>query len=409
MALYPEALDLTAISLCSGSGALDLALELAVPALRPLCYVEREAFAAATLVQAIEAGYLASAPVWSDTRTFRGRRFRGLVAFVYGGIPCQPHSEAGPALGAADERDLWPDARRIIVQTGAWGVFLENVGGMLHTGGAYRVFRGLRRLGYQVAGGLFTASEVGGSHERERLFILAVHDGLAALAAARSQFDAGDGSGALGALAVADADRTGPPQRLRRPGHPPEEQAATERGGGALGDAAGERRRQGRRGSEVRARQSPAGQSGGPMGDAHGRGYRGRAVEPIRAARWGTVDPWSGPSAAFPPRPGDLAGWGATLALWPHLEPVICGKPYELASRLERARSWTTHARSNRLDRLRLLGGGVVPLAAAYAFRALATELARTSSGATQLVRVMPDNRHNYTMHLGSDTNAQQA
>jgi DNA (cytosine-5)-methyltransferase 1 len=58
---------------------------------------------------------LAQAPIWSDVRTFAGRPWRGLVDGIIGGIPCQPHSLAGKRLGADDERDLWGDARRIIV------------------------------------------------------------------------------------------------------------------------------------------------------------------------------------------------------------------------------------------------------------------------------------------------------
>lgn len=334
MVLHSPADDLTAISLCTGSGALDLALGLAIPGLRPILYVEREAFAAATLVQAIEAGYLAPAPLWSDTGTLRGRRFRGCVDLLFGGVPCQPHSEAGRQRGAADQRDLWPDTRRIIAQAQPWSVFIENVGGIIHTGGAYRIHRGLRRMGYQVAGGLFTAAEVGGSHERERFFLLAVND------------------------ALADPDRARPPQRLR-----------------LTADA---------------CPQCPPTIGGSrAMGDSDRGGYRGRPGEPVEGAERGTVDPGTGPFIAFPPGPDDLDGWHAILAVWPHLEPVICGKSYELATRLERARDWTRHARTQRLDRLRLLGGGVVPLAAAHAFRTLTAELARTSPGATRLFRMM--------------------
>ena len=43
---------------------------------------------------------------------------------------------------------------------------------MLSSGGAERVIR----LGYQVEVGLFSAAEVGASHERQRVFILAVAD-----------------------------------------------------------------------------------------------------------------------------------------------------------------------------------------------------------------------------------------
>jgi DNA (cytosine-5)-methyltransferase 1 len=70
---------------------------------------------------------MAEAAIWSDVTTFDGRPWRGLVDGVIGGIPCQPHSLAGKRQGSDDERDLWSDARRIIVQSGAWFVLIENV------------------------------------------------------------------------------------------------------------------------------------------------------------------------------------------------------------------------------------------------------------------------------------------
>ena len=76
------------ISICTGGGGLYLAIELAIPNARPLVCIEREAFAVAHLVDAMEKGWLAPAPVWSDARTFNGRRFRGCVDAVIGGIPC---------------------------------------------------------------------------------------------------------------------------------------------------------------------------------------------------------------------------------------------------------------------------------------------------------------------------------
>lgn len=107
------------ISICSGGGGLDHGLELAVRNARPICFVEREAFAVGRLVQAMQDGQLAAAPVWSDARTVPGRRFRGYVAGVIGGIPCQPHSLAGKRLAELDERDLWAPFRRTLVQSGA--------------------------------------------------------------------------------------------------------------------------------------------------------------------------------------------------------------------------------------------------------------------------------------------------
>ena len=190
VALRSDSLNI--LSICTGGAGLDLGLELAVQGARTVCMVEREAFAVAQLVSAMEACLLASAPIWSDARTFNGRQWRGAVDGLIGGIPCQPHSLAGKRLAEEDERDLWSTARRIIVQSGVWFVLIENVRGMLSSGGAERVRRDLHRLGFAVEGGLFTASEVGASHERERLFILAVSDRNVGQANADGQY--GDGA-----------------------------------------------------------------------------------------------------------------------------------------------------------------------------------------------------------------------
>lgn len=178
VALHPTlagCAQINALSVCTGGGGLDLGLELAIPGYRPIAYVEREAFACAHLVAAMEQGLLAQAPLWSDARTFPGRQFRGRVDCVVGGIPCQPHSVAGKRKGQEDERDLWLSFRRILIQTGAWCAFIENVPGMVTSGGLERVWRDLHRLGFEVEAGLFSAEEVGASHGRERLFVLAVH------------------------------------------------------------------------------------------------------------------------------------------------------------------------------------------------------------------------------------------
>ena len=51
---------------------VDLALRSLGGALVPVLYVEREAFAAAHLAWAMEAGRLPPAPVWSDARSVCG-------------------------------------------------------------------------------------------------------------------------------------------------------------------------------------------------------------------------------------------------------------------------------------------------------------------------------------------------
>src|SRR5574343_652970 len=54
------------LSLCSGAGGLDLGLAIAIPGYRAVGHVERETFAAATLVARMEDAALDRAPLWDD-------------------------------------------------------------------------------------------------------------------------------------------------------------------------------------------------------------------------------------------------------------------------------------------------------------------------------------------------------
>ena len=152
------------LSICTGAGALDLGIRIACPDTRTVCYCEREAFAVAHLVTAVEAGFLDSAPIWDDMRTFDCGPWRGKVDWLIGGIPCQPYSYAGKREGEADERNLWPDTARLIRELGPELIFLENVSGI--TQYYHESIRPeLRAMGYKTQEGLFSAAEVGAPHE----------------------------------------------------------------------------------------------------------------------------------------------------------------------------------------------------------------------------------------------------
>jgi len=163
------------LSLCSGAGGLDLGLTIAIPEYRTVGYVERETFAAATLVARMEDAALDRVPVWDDVASFDGRPWRGAVDIVTAGYPCQPFSVAGKRQGTEDPRHLWPHVARIIDEVEPPFVFLENVAHHLRLGFP-EVACGLVDMGYRLAAGLFTAAEVGAPHKRERLFILAVRE-----------------------------------------------------------------------------------------------------------------------------------------------------------------------------------------------------------------------------------------
>lgn len=313
---------LRAISVCSGIGGLDLGLDyasaLGAPAVRPVVYIEREAFAAATLVARMGDKVLHEAPVWSDVATFDARAWRGAVDLVVGGIPCQPHSLAGSRRGTEDERNLWPHFWRIVRESGATVAFLENVPGLRSSGGLGAILEDLAHGGWDAEWLDVSAAQVGAPHRRQRLFVLAYAQGLA---------ERGD---PVAGPAVADAVRERPQagrgaveQRAGR-GQP----AA---GLGAMADAGGEGR-----GERGLGRDERPGEHDAARGDdADGRDARALALP----------YPWP-PGRDTPPE------------RW----PADCPEP-GLRRGVDGASAGLFRA-----DRLRALGNGVVPQQAAAAW-----------------------------------------
>lgn len=142
---------------------------------KALAYVEIEAFVIENLVQAMERGFLDPAPVWSNLKTFRPGILRGKIAGIVGGYPCQPFSLAGLQQGVDDPRHLWPYIADIIRADRPFFCWFENVANHLNIG--YDIVRSeLQEMGYHVEEGIYSASEAGAPHKRERLFILAILD-----------------------------------------------------------------------------------------------------------------------------------------------------------------------------------------------------------------------------------------
>lgn len=164
------------LALCAGIGGLELGIHLAVgDTYRTVCHVEREAYAAASLVARMEDETLDRAPVWDDLETFDGRPWCGKVDIVSAGFPCQPFSNAGKRRGTSDERWLWKDIARILGEVRPRYVFLENVRGILtpaQRDALGAVLGTLADLGYDAEWDVFSAAEVGASHRRERFFLL---------------------------------------------------------------------------------------------------------------------------------------------------------------------------------------------------------------------------------------------
>lgn len=164
------------IAFCAGYGGIERGLELAGVNHRVVAYVEIEAFAIANLVAKMEARALASAPIWSDLKTFPAHLFRDRVDLITGGYPCQPFSSAGYRKGRDDPRHLWPHIRRHIKAIRPFRCFFENVEGHISLG-LRDVIADLEEDSYTATWGIFSAAEVGAPHRRKRVFILADSNG----------------------------------------------------------------------------------------------------------------------------------------------------------------------------------------------------------------------------------------
>lgn len=166
---------LRALHLCSGYGGFELALRYAGIDARTVAHVERDSYAAATLVARMGESRLDQAPVWSDLFTFDAAAWRGRVDLITAGFPCQPFSTAGKRQGIDDERHIWPRIADIISDVRPRYVLLENVRGVVRAILPH-VLADLAGLGFDAEWGLLSASAVGGPHKRERWWCLADAD-----------------------------------------------------------------------------------------------------------------------------------------------------------------------------------------------------------------------------------------
>jgi len=104
------------------------------------------------------------------------------IDLLAGGVPCPPFSVAGKQLGAVDERDLFPEALRIVSELKPKVVMLENVRGLLDSiFDEYRtkIIKTLESLGYITEWRLLNASDYGVSQLRPRVVFISIKKELA--------------------------------------------------------------------------------------------------------------------------------------------------------------------------------------------------------------------------------------
>ncbi|WP_293117546.1 DNA (cytosine-5-)-methyltransferase [Moorena sp. SIO4G3] len=114
--------QLTAIEICAGAGGMALGLEQA--GFKHLVVFDNDKYAHATLLKN-RSGWN---PQLCDVRSLNCSSYENVDLFA-AGVPCPPFSIAGQQKGGNDERDLFPDALRLIHQVQPKAVLLENVRG----------------------------------------------------------------------------------------------------------------------------------------------------------------------------------------------------------------------------------------------------------------------------------------
>jgi len=111
------------IEICAGAGGQALGLEQA--GFHHAALVEIDADACATLRK--------NRPQWNvierDIKNFSAGKYYN-IDLLAGGVPCPPFSVAGKQLGDEDERDLFPEALRLVKECRPKAVMLENVRGI---------------------------------------------------------------------------------------------------------------------------------------------------------------------------------------------------------------------------------------------------------------------------------------
>lgn len=163
------------IEICAGAGGQALGLEQA--GFEHAELVEYEPAACVTL--------RCNRPDWrvieGDVRAYSANHLKG-IELVAGGVPCPPFSHAGKQLGADDDRDLFPQALRLVDESRPLAVMLENVRGLLDPRfAAYResILKALNDMGYEAQWKLLQASDFGVPQLRPRSILVGLKKSVA--------------------------------------------------------------------------------------------------------------------------------------------------------------------------------------------------------------------------------------
>jgi len=161
------------IEICAGAGGQALGLEQA--GFEHIALVEIDIAACCTLKT--------NRPKWNvivgDIKAFSASQYIGTVDLLAGGVPCPPFSVAGKQFGCEDERDLFPEALRLVRECMPEAIMFENVRGLFDPKFlSYRenIKAELENLGYSCIWKLAEANHFGIPQQRTRTILVAMKE-----------------------------------------------------------------------------------------------------------------------------------------------------------------------------------------------------------------------------------------
>ena len=161
-----------AIEMCAGGGGQAIGLEQAGFDCAAVLEIDKHACSTLRL----------NRPNWNvlehDMAEFDGTPYTNVDLFA-AGVPCPPFSVAGKQLGTEDERDLFPQAVRIIKESRPKAFMLENVAGFASEKFRFyrqRIIDDLVDLGYSVDAKLLSSSDYGVSQLRPRYIMIGLRE-----------------------------------------------------------------------------------------------------------------------------------------------------------------------------------------------------------------------------------------
>jgi DNA (cytosine-5)-methyltransferase 1 len=115
---------LSSIEMCAGAGGQALGLEQAGFGHEALIEIE-SSYCATLKTNRPKWNVLPRSLIGFDATPYKG------IDLLAGGLPCPPFSIAGKQLGEKDERNLFPEALRLVDECRPRAIMIENVRGFL--------------------------------------------------------------------------------------------------------------------------------------------------------------------------------------------------------------------------------------------------------------------------------------